>query len=69
MENNACQRRWLSIPEAADYGRCSRASIYARAKAGDLTIKKLGGRSIIDRHEIDALIEGSAAPATKGTLP
>jgi len=60
MKNNTCNLRWLSVLEAADYARCSRASIYLRAKRGELVIRKLGGRSLIDRHELDALIEGTA---------
>ena len=51
----------LSIPAAASYLSISRASIYRLIKAGDLPRVKVGGRSLIRRSDVDALLRGISA--------
>ena len=58
--------RWLTIREGAAYARISKSGLYVIAKAGGLRIHKLGGRSLVDRHELDRLIETGTAPAGRG---
>ena len=55
------ETRWLTIREGAAYARISKSGLYIIAKAGGLRIYKCGGRSLVDRRELDALIENSAA--------
>jgi excisionase family DNA binding protein len=55
------ETRWLTIREGAAYARISKSGLYVIAKAGGLRIHKLGGRSLVDRRELDRLIENSAA--------
>jgi excisionase family DNA binding protein len=57
------ETRWLTIHEGARYARISKSGLYALAKTGGLRIRKLGGRSLVDRHELDRLIETGTAPA------
>lgn len=52
----------LSIPEAADYFRSSRGHVYNLLRRGELLSVKVGGRTLIRRADVDALIERSAAP-------
>lgn len=54
---------WLSAAEAARYARIGRTRLYEIVKAGALRPRKLGRRTLFARAEIDALIEGGAAPS------
>lgn len=58
--------RWLAISEAAAYAKISRSNLYKFIAAGRLPVSKLGARTLVDRADIDALIEGGAAPAATG---
>jgi excisionase family DNA binding protein len=60
--------RWMTVAEAATYARISRSGLYKLIAAGRLPIRKLGARTLVDRRDIDALIEGTAAP-TKADRP
>lgn len=52
----------LSISETADYFRSSRGHVYNLLRRGELLSVKVGGRTLIRRADVDALIERSAAP-------
>ena len=54
--------RWLTVGEAAAYLRCGRQRIYDLRSAGRLSRHGDGRKALIDRHELDALATGSAAP-------
>jgi excisionase family DNA binding protein len=61
--------RWMTVAEGAAYARISRSGLYKFIAAGRLPIRKLGARSLIDREDIDRLIEGTAAPTAKVPTP
>lgn len=49
---------WLTVPEAADYLRISRDTIYRWAKQGKLPLYKVGGTATrVSRSDLDALIQ------------
>jgi excisionase family DNA binding protein len=52
-------RRWLSVPLAADYLASSEAAIRARIERGTLPVRRLGSRVLIDRDELDRILERS----------
>jgi hypothetical protein len=54
-------RRWMTVAEAADHARCNRQRIYNLRSAGVLARTGDGGRALVDRLELDALIESGAA--------
>lgn len=54
--------RWLTVEEAAAYLRCGRQRIYDLRSAGRLSRHGDGRKALIDRHELDALATGPAAP-------
>jgi excisionase family DNA binding protein len=58
--------RWLTIREGAAYARISKSGLYVLVSRGEVRIHKLGGRSLVDRHELDRLIETGTAPAGRG---
>lgn len=47
----------LTVLEAAEYLRLSRASLYRLFKAGSLKPSRIGGRVLIRRVDADALLE------------
>lgn len=51
----------LSISEVADYFRSSRGHVYNLLRRGELLSVKVGGRTLIRRADVDALIERSTA--------
>jgi excisionase family DNA binding protein len=50
--------RWLTVAEAAEYLRCAPQRIYDHRSSGRLTRHGDGARALVDRHELDHLIEG-----------
>jgi excisionase family DNA binding protein len=54
---------YLSLPEAADYMRCSRQRLYDLLSARRLTKYKDGARVLLSRAEIDAYLAGGVASA------
>lgn len=46
----------LSVPEAADYLRVSRASVYRLIKTGELKSIKIAGRRLVRPEEADKLL-------------
>jgi excisionase family DNA binding protein len=52
-------RRWLSVAQAADYLASSEAAIRARIERGTLPVRRLGSRVLIDRDELDRILERS----------
>jgi len=46
----------MTIPEACEYTRLSRSTIYNLAKEGKLPIRKVAGRSLILRSDIHVLL-------------
>lgn len=51
-------QRWFTIDEAAEYARCSRQRIYNLRSSGRLSRHGDGGRALVDRQELEALIQG-----------
>lgn len=49
----------MTIVEAADYLRISRATIYRLFRSGELKPARLGGRTLVRRVDADALLERS----------
>ena len=47
----------LTVPEACDYLRISRATLYRHIKQGKITPIKIGRRTLIDKSDLDRLIE------------
>lgn len=58
--------RWMTVAEGAQYARISRSGLYKFIATGRLPIRKLGARTLVDRCDIDRLIEGTAAPTATG---
>jgi predicted DNA-binding transcriptional regulator AlpA len=50
-------RRWLSVKQACAYSGLSRSSLYRHEKARKLVPRKVNGRVVYDRHEIDLFLE------------
>lgn len=51
------EREWLTVAEAADYLRVSRATIYRWAKQGKLPLYKVGGTATrVRKSDLDALV-------------
>ena len=57
------ERRGFTINDAAAYLSIHRTSVYRLINKGELRLRKIGGRSIILRDDLDRLLEG--APADK----
>ena len=58
MQNEtAIQPRLLKINEAVRYSGLSRSALYLRVQRGELRLKKAGRRSLVERIELDALID------------
>ncbi|MDX6479697.1 MAG: Helix-turn-helix domain [Gaiellaceae bacterium] len=53
-------RELLNVAEAADYLRCAPQRIYELRSSGRLPQTREGGRAIIRRRDLDALIAGAA---------
>jgi excisionase family DNA binding protein len=56
---------FLSIDEAAEYARCGRQRIYDLRSSGRLSRHGDGRRALVSRTELDALLEGSHAVASR----
>lgn len=50
-----------TIPDAAQLLQVSRSSVYRLIERGDLTLAKIGGRSMVTVDSIERLASGSAA--------
>jgi hypothetical protein len=53
-------KRWLTVADAADYASCKPQRIYDLRSSGRLTRCGDGRRGLVDRRELDALIEEGA---------
>jgi excisionase family DNA binding protein len=51
------ERRWLTVDEAADHIRSNRQRIYDLRTRGRLSKTGAGGKVLVDRRELDALVE------------
>lgn len=51
-------RRYFSVAEAAKYSTLSRSKLYELMTAGELESARIGGRRIIPKDAIDAMIAG-----------
>jgi excisionase family DNA binding protein len=61
------RQRWLSAEEAANYSRLSVESIRRLLSGGKLTSHRpVRGRVLVDRLELDALIQSSTATPRTG---
>jgi excisionase family DNA binding protein len=58
---------WLTVAEAAKYLRISRATLYVRIAEGVLRPRRIGGRVLLARADLDAAIAG--APAANAGRP
>lgn len=50
-----------TIPEAAKATGLSRDTLYRRHRSGDITMRKIGGRTVIAVADLMRLIEGAPA--------
>lgn len=60
MENTQQQQRWMDVREAAHYMRISHRSLYNKISSKEFPeklVKRLGGRLIFDRKQIDKYLE------------
>ena len=57
-EKLAPATRWLTIPEAAEHARCKPQRIYDLRSGGVLRKTGDGARALVDRQELDRLLEG-----------
>ncbi|MFY7817780.1 MAG: helix-turn-helix domain-containing protein [Akkermansiaceae bacterium] len=63
--------RWLTLDQGETYAGVSKETLRNWSRAGHLTLHRVApmgtrGRTLIDRNELDALIESyAAAPACK----
>jgi hypothetical protein len=70
-KTHALTARWLSLKQAAQYSGLTDRTLRNFAQAGLLTLHRIiqpgaaRGTVRIDRLKLDALIEGSIAPASK----
>jgi excisionase family DNA binding protein len=53
------QSRWMTVPEAAEYARCSRQHIYDLRSDGRLSRHGERGHALVDRDELDAYLDNS----------
>ena len=51
------QRRWLTVPEAAEYLGLSESGVRRQVERGRLPVKRLGTRLLIDRQQLDRHLE------------
>ena len=51
--------RWLTVPEAAEFARCSRQHIYDLRSDGRLSRHGERGHALVDRSELDAYLDNS----------
>ncbi len=55
----ACQRRqWLTLAEACDLARISRTTLWRHSQAGLITVRRIKGRRLVERQELESLIVG-----------
>jgi excisionase family DNA binding protein len=54
------ERRWMSVPTAAAYLDLTEDAVRRRIERGTLPAKRLGGRVLIDRKELDRMLEKSS---------
>lgn len=52
-------KRGLTISEAATYVGIHRTTLYRLARDGKLQIRKIGGRSILLKEDLDRLLESA----------
>jgi excisionase family DNA binding protein len=55
------ERRWLTVSEAAAYLGAKPQRVYDLRSSGRLGRHGDGGRALVDRRELDNLIEGGTA--------
>ncbi|MFD1156969.1 helix-turn-helix domain-containing protein [Roseovarius aestuarii] len=55
----ACSKRYLKIPEAADYSGHSRSALYEAHKRGELIFTKFGGATRIEKADLDAFLDST----------
>lgn len=54
--NGAAQSPWLTVDEAAELLRCKPQRIYEMRSSGRLTPHKEGGRAVVSRVDVAALV-------------
>jgi excisionase family DNA binding protein len=65
----AIERRYLNVPEAADYLRSSRQRVYDLLSSGRLRRYKDGSRVLVSRAELDAYLSDGAVASRQRTRP
>ena len=58
------QRRYLTIPEAADYIRSTPGSIRVKLSKGTLPYLKLGRRTLLEREALDSMLAATRRQVT-----
>lgn len=56
----------FSIPEAVAYSRIGRSTLYSALRNGELRARKVRGRTLIVREDLEAWITNSPAFAEQG---
>ena len=60
MSNNIPSKRWLTLPDLAEYLSCSKSKIYHSVAQGSIPFSKRLGSLRFDREKIDAWMEDGA---------
>ena len=53
------EKRLLTVKEACEYLRIGRSTLYRHIKQGKIKPVKIGKRTLIDKNDLDRLIEES----------
>jgi excisionase family DNA binding protein len=61
MENNVSQKIAYTIPEVVAVSGLGRTTIYELIKQGELPRVKIGARTVIRRHDLEAMLERKLA--------
>lgn len=59
----------VTIEEAAARRGCSAATIWRRARRGELHLQRLFGRTVVDLAEVDALVMPASGGRWRVTAP
>ena len=58
MSNMMKAEKWLTVPEAANYMRLSKSSLYKKVMARSIPFYKFDGKLLFKPDELDRHIEG-----------
>lgn len=63
---NTMKKRLLTVKEACEYLRITRATLYQLIKKGKIQPIKIGRKTLIDQDDLDRLIEESKVSINQG---